>query len=104
MTPTSVTRGKIVPFGDHLRADEDVDLARAHAVEHGLGFAHLTRRRDRAARRAPGKSSATAASSFSVPSPSSASVGRLHSGQRLRERPSKSRSSGSERPRARGGT
>ena len=30
-TPTSVTRGKVVALGDHLRADEDVDRAVAEA-------------------------------------------------------------------------
>ena len=39
MTPTSVISGKVVPLGDHLRADEDIDLPPVEAPEDPLRIA-----------------------------------------------------------------
>ncbi len=39
MTPTSVISGKIVPLGDHLRADKDVDLPPVEGAEDPLRIA-----------------------------------------------------------------
>ena len=69
-------------FGNHLRADQHVDLAGAEPPQQRRQRAFARMNRDRGGRRAPGQARLTSASTRSVPNPACSRYGPAQCGQR----------------------